>query len=111
MDDNSQFRGESIFAPEDMVNASELREFLFCERAWFLSRQGYRVSEQAQAQRAAGIVFHEARAGVASRGRAPRVFWLAVILAPAPVSQSCSFSSGRVADNADAGTHCRRLAT
>src|ERR1700683_1993453 len=61
--DNSAQGGEPFFRPEDMVNASELREFLFCERAWFLSRQGLRVSEQAQAQRAAGIVFHEARAG------------------------------------------------
>jgi hypothetical protein len=35
---------ERFFPPEDMVNASELREFLYCERAWFLSRQGLRVS-------------------------------------------------------------------
>jgi hypothetical protein len=71
------------FPPEDMVNASELREFLFCERAWFLSRHGFRVSARAEAQRAAGIVFHEARAGAASRGRSPWVFWLAVLLAGA----------------------------
>jgi hypothetical protein len=72
-----------VFSPEDMVNASELREFLFCERAWFLSRHGYRVSSQAEAQRAAGIVFHEARAGAASRSSSLWVFWLAVLLAGA----------------------------
>ena len=72
---------EPIFAPEDMINASELREFLFCERAWFLSRAGHRVSTQAEAQRAAGIEFHEARAGAASRGQNPRTFCLAMILA------------------------------
>jgi hypothetical protein len=72
-----------LFSQEDMVNASELREFLFCERAWFLSRAGNRVSAQAEAQRAAGIAFHEARAGAASRGQSPWTFWLAVILAVA----------------------------
>src|SRR5580700_892277 len=86
MHDDTPQNGERTFPPEDMVNASELREFLFCERAWFLSRQGYRVSARAEAQRAAGIVFHEARAGAASRGRDPRVFWLAVILAGAGVA-------------------------
>jgi hypothetical protein len=83
MHNNPSRNGDPLFPPEDMVNASELREFLFCERAWFLSRQGFRVSAEAQAHRAAGIVFHEARAGAASRGRDPRVFWLAVLLAGA----------------------------
>jgi len=86
MHDNLPQNGERLFPPEDMVNASELREFLFCERAWFLSRQGYRVSAKAEAQRAAGIVFHEARAGAASRGSSPWVFWLAVIFAGAGIA-------------------------
>jgi hypothetical protein len=86
MHNNPPQNAERRFPPEDMVNASELREFLFCERAWFLSRQGHRVSAQAEAQRAAGIVFHEARAGAASRGRSPWVFWLAVIFAGAGIA-------------------------
>jgi len=83
MRSNPSQNGESLFPPEDMINASELREFLFCERAWFLSRQGFRVTKQAEAQRSAGIVFHEARAGAASRGRSRWIFWLAVLLAGA----------------------------
>jgi len=83
MHNNPPQNGGPLFPPEDMVNASELREFLFCERAWFLSRQGFRVSAEAQAHRAAGIVFHEERAGAASRGRSPWVFRLVVILAGA----------------------------
>ena len=78
--------GERSYPPEDMVTASELREFLFCERAWFLSLAGNRVSAQAEAERAAGIAFHEARAGAASRGQSPRIFLLAVVLAGAGVA-------------------------
>ena len=74
MRDTQSQNDELIFPPEEMINASELREFLFCERAWFLSRAGHRVSAQAGAQRAAGIEFHEARAGAASRGQNPRTF-------------------------------------
>ena len=81
MQDYDPQHAKRFFPPEDMVTASELREFLFCERAWFLSRAGHRVSAQAEAQRAAGIEFHEARAGAASRGQNPRTFCLAMILA------------------------------
>ena len=63
MHDDTPQKVEGPFPSEDMVSASELRDFLFCERAWFLSRQGHRVSAQAEVQRAAGIIFHEARAG------------------------------------------------
>ena len=83
---NPPQNGDPLFAPEDMINASELREFVFCERAWFLNREGFRVSAEGQAQRAAGIDFHEARAGAAGRGRDPRVFWLAVLLAGAGIA-------------------------
>ena len=83
MHEDTPHTAELPFSSEDMVSASELREFLFCERAWFLSRQGHGVSAKAEAQRAAGIVFHETRAGAASLGSSPWVFWLAVILAGA----------------------------
>jgi hypothetical protein len=46
------------FAPDELVSASELREFVYCERAWFLSRQGAVVTARAQEHRAAGIAFH-----------------------------------------------------
>ena len=75
----------AAFPADDLINVSDLREFVYCERAWWLSRQGYVVSAKAQQQRAAGIVFHEARAGAASRGRSPWVTWWAVILAGAGI--------------------------
>ena len=81
MHDNEPRHGESFFPPEDMVNASELREFLFCERAWFLSRQGYRVSAKAESHRAAGIAFHERRAAAAQRGASRWPLRWAIILA------------------------------
>jgi hypothetical protein len=84
--DNTPRGGEAFFPPEDMVTASELREFVFCERAWFLSRQGLQVSARAEAQRAEGIEFHEARAGAASRGGSPRAFWWPVVLAAAGIA-------------------------
>jgi hypothetical protein len=72
MRDDDPQPAERLFPPEDMVTASELREFLFCERAWFLNRQGYRVSEAAEGHRAAGIAFHEVRA---EAGRAGASLW------------------------------------
>jgi hypothetical protein len=86
MHNNPQQNAEPLFLSEDMINASELREFLFCERAWFLNCQGFRVSARAEAQRAAGVVFHEVRAGAASRGSSPWFFWLTVLLAAAAVA-------------------------
>jgi hypothetical protein len=74
-------RSASSFPPEQMVNASELREFIFCERAWFLNRQGFRVSPDALAQRAAGMVFHETRARAATKGRSQQALWWALVLA------------------------------
>jgi len=41
MPDDEPQPAKRFFPPEDMVTASELREFLFCERAWFLNRHGY----------------------------------------------------------------------
>jgi len=75
------YNGEQLFPPEDMVNASELREFVFCERAWFLSRQGFWVSAVARSHRNAGIEFHEDRAAAADKGRNPWSLRLAIVLA------------------------------
>lgn len=47
---------------ENLVTASELAEFVYCRRAWALSKQGLGVHEKTEAQRAGGIRFHEARA-------------------------------------------------
>lgn len=74
---------ERVFPSEDMVTASELREFLFCERAWFLNRQGYRVSAEAERHRAAGIAFHEVRAEAGRAGASPWPLRWAIILAGA----------------------------
>lgn len=71
------------FVTADMVSASELREFLFCERAWFLSRKGLPVSSDAEAQRVAGTAFHETRAAAAGEGASPRWLKWALILATA----------------------------
>jgi hypothetical protein len=59
--DHSNSR-ERAYAAKDLISASELREFIFCERSWFLSRRGLPVSPEAESQRAAGIAFHRARA-------------------------------------------------
>jgi hypothetical protein len=85
MDTDTHATKES-FSPEDMVNASELREFLFCERAWFLGGQGLRVTAKAQSQRDAGIAFHEARAEAANRGRSAKPYLWALLLAAAAVA-------------------------
>jgi hypothetical protein len=59
MHDDAPQNGERPFPPGDMVTASELREFLFCERAWFLNRQGFRVSAQAESNSSAPEKLHQ----------------------------------------------------
>ena len=86
MKDNVQPITKHSFSPEDMVNASELREFVYCERAWFLSRQGFEVSAAAQSQRNEGVAFHEARAAASVRARSPWPMRWAVILAAAGIA-------------------------
>jgi hypothetical protein len=76
----------SLIPPQEMINASELREFIFCERAWALTRQGLRVSLEQQKRRALGVRFHETRAVAANRSRSPRIFWCAIILILAGVA-------------------------
>lgn len=74
------------YASHDLVSASELREFVYCERAWWLSRQGYVVSPHAQVERAEGIVFHEARARAARQASSSQSLWWAIILAMAALA-------------------------
>lgn len=74
------------YASDDLVSASELREFVYCERAWWLGRQGYQLSPQAQAQRAEGMAFHEARAGAARQASNAQSVWWAIILALAALA-------------------------
>jgi len=69
------------FSEEDMIAASELREFIYCEKAWSLARQGFAVPCQAQAQRDAGIVFHEERAADAVKGDNSRTgIWILLLV-------------------------------
>jgi CRISPR/Cas system-associated exonuclease Cas4 (RecB family) len=86
MHPTSDTADENAFPAGDMVTASELREFVYCERAWWLSRQGYGVSAKAQEQRAAGVVFHEQRAGAARRGSSNQALWWAILLILAAIA-------------------------
>jgi hypothetical protein len=47
---------------DELVSASELADFVYCQRAWGLAKQGMRVSAAAELRRAVGNHFHEARA-------------------------------------------------
>lgn len=69
------------FAPEEMVNASELKDFLFCNLAWFLNRQGFRNTPKAMEERLAGVAFHEHRAETARKADSRQAIWWAVVLA------------------------------
>ena len=46
----------------DLVNASELAEFVYCQRAWALAKQGGPVSETVEQRRSVGNRFHNERA-------------------------------------------------
>jgi hypothetical protein len=70
--DNTEEREEMNLDADDFVTASELREFVYCQRSWFLARQGFQVSAQAQRAMDAGVAFHETRAAAAEKGNDPR---------------------------------------
>ena len=79
---NDDSNGDS----DDLVTASELQEFVFCERAWWLKWQGYRVSHKAQAERAEGLAFHEQRARAARTASEGAALWLAIVLLLAAIA-------------------------
>ena len=63
----------------ELVNASELEEFVYCRRAWGLARQGAPVSGAAAEQRAKGSRFHNERAA-SQPGKSPSYVRWAVLL-------------------------------
>ena len=71
---------------DGFVTASELREFVFCERAWWLKRHGCEVSHKAQAERAEGLAFHEQRARAARTASEGAALWLAIVLLLAAIA-------------------------
>ena len=70
---------EMPFSPDEMVRASELKDFLYCQRAWFLNQRGFRASEESALEREAGNAFHEERATAARKGSKKSTLWLAFI--------------------------------
>jgi hypothetical protein len=69
------------FAPEEMVSASELKDWIYCNHAWMLNQQGFRISDRAAEERQAGIVFHEQRAEAARKGSNRQTLWWAILFA------------------------------
>ena len=69
------------FSPEDMVNASELKDWVYCHRSWILNQQGFRVTEKTARERLAGIAFHEERAEAAKKASNRQSLWWAILLA------------------------------
>ncbi|HEY7208804.1 MAG TPA: hypothetical protein VH477_00915 [Bryobacteraceae bacterium] len=69
------------FGPEQMVSASELKEFVYCPHAWLLNQQGLRVMDRTVQERQAGIVFHEERAEAAKKASNRQSLWWAILLA------------------------------
>jgi hypothetical protein len=64
----------------EQVNASELAEFVYCQRAWALANQGGPVSEAVEQQRGVGNRFHNERAA-SEPGTSPAyVRWAVVLL-------------------------------
>jgi hypothetical protein len=61
---------------EPYLRASELKDFAFCQRAWFLERQG--VETELTEARERGTTDHLVRATAVQRGR--RLAWVARLL-------------------------------
>ena len=60
---------------------SELKDFLFCNLAWFLNQQGFRNAPRAIEERQAGIAFHEHRAAAGRKASSPQAVWWPIVLA------------------------------
>ena len=52
------------------INASEVKSFVFCERAWFLEREG--LQSALQQERARGVSDHIRHGGAVARARATK---------------------------------------
>jgi hypothetical protein len=63
----------------EYINASEVADFLFCERSWFLSRQG--KPSVLEPERAKGVQFHQQHSDRVQE--APRARMMAALLAAA----------------------------
>lgn len=62
--------------------ASELREFVYCERAWFLSRSVVQQTASARARMDSGTVYHEQCTVAAQQACGPRLIrWGVALLA------------------------------
>ncbi len=68
---------------ESLIRASEIAEYLYCRRAWWLSRvAGYEVQESEAM--AAGVAYHRRHGALAWRARAARgLAYLLVFMAVA----------------------------
>jgi hypothetical protein len=42
------------FVLEEMVSASELKDFVYCSHSWLLNQQGFRITNTAAEERKAG---------------------------------------------------------
>ncbi len=54
----------------DLIRASEIADWCFCRRSWYLSNQDVRPSLVQVEKRSAGIQYHELHAHTVKRARA-----------------------------------------
>lgn len=62
---------------EKIIRASEIAEYLFCRRAWWLSHVAHYEVEESEAM-ASGNAYHRRHGGLVWRSRVAR--WMAYIL-------------------------------
>ena len=54
-----QIRSQSMMRSHDLIRASEIGDFVYCRRSWFLSAQGVNPGLKQMEQRDAGIEYHQ----------------------------------------------------